>query len=72
MTNEDQFMNYTHRAQGSGPPEAPARNWIKILAAYRHPSPVRSLFELTVTLVPILLLWGAAVWSTSVSYWLTF
>ena len=64
-------MTYAYRAQDSGSPEAPARNWIRILAAYRHPSTIRSLFELTVTLVPVLLLWGAAVWSTSVSYWLT-
>lgn len=64
-------MTYAYRAQGSGSPEAPARNWIKILAAYRHPSTIRSLFELIVTLVPMLLLWGAAVWATSVSYWLT-
>lgn len=64
-------MTYAYRAQGSGSAEAPARNWIKTLAAYRHPSTIRSLFELTVTLVPMLLLWGAAVWATSVSYWLT-
>ncbi|WP_424979867.1 fatty acid desaturase [Leisingera sp. S232] len=48
-----------------------ARDWVKILAQYRDPSPLRSSFELAVTVVPFLLLWALAWWSLSVSYWLT-
>ncbi|UWQ26411.1 fatty acid desaturase [Leisingera aquaemixtae] len=48
-----------------------ARDWVKILAQYREPNPARSAFELAVTVVPFLLLWAAAWWSLSVSYWLT-
>ena len=48
-----------------------AGNWIKKLGVYRTPKIERSVFELGVTLIPFALLWGAAIWSTSVSYWLT-
>ncbi|MEW2914361.1 fatty acid desaturase [Leisingera sp. JC11] len=48
-----------------------ARDWVKILAQYREPNPLRSSFELAVTVVPFLLLWALAWWSLSVSYWLT-
>ncbi|OED47604.1 fatty acid desaturase [Rhodobacteraceae bacterium (ex Bugula neritina AB1)] len=48
-----------------------ARDWVKILAQYRDPSPLRSSFELAVTVVPFLLLWALAWWSLSISYWLT-
>ncbi|UWQ47373.1 fatty acid desaturase [Leisingera aquaemixtae] len=48
-----------------------ARDWVKILAQYREPNPARSAFELAVTVVPFLMLWAAAWWSLSVSYWLT-
>lgn len=51
---------------------APARDWVKILAQYRDPSPWRSGFELTVTMIPFLLLWAAAWWSLSHSYLLAF
>ena len=39
-----------------------ARNWVKILAQYREPDTVRSVFELLVTLIPFLSLWGLAWW----------
>ncbi|MBT0956624.1 fatty acid desaturase [Alphaproteobacteria bacterium KMM 3653] len=48
------------------------KEWVKTLATYREPSPVRSWFELAVTLGPFVLLWGLAWWSLSYSYWLTF
>jgi omega-6 fatty acid desaturase (delta-12 desaturase) len=44
-----------------------ARNWIKILAQYREPNTVRSVFELLVTLVPFLVLWSLAWWLLSIS-----
>ena len=49
----------------------PARDWIRILAEYREPDPLRSSFELAVTLGPFLILWALAWWSMSISYWLT-
>ena len=48
-----------------------ARDWVQILAKYRTPNLFRSIFELTVTLVPFLTLWGLAWMSISYSIWLT-
>ena len=49
----------------------PAKEWARILAEYRAPDPMRSSFELVVTLGPFVLLWILAWWSMSISYWLT-
>jgi len=49
----------------------PAREWARLLAAYREPDTARSVFELAVTLGPFLGLWALAWWSMSLSYWLT-
>lgn len=49
----------------------PARNWLKILAAYKEPDLGRSIRELAVTAVPFVLFWAAAWWSLSIGYWLT-
>lgn len=49
-----------------------AKDWVKTLSQYRDPDLGRSLFELSVTLGPFILLWGLAWWSMSVSYVLTF
>jgi acyl-lipid omega-6 desaturase (Delta-12 desaturase) len=38
----------------------PAGAWSKILAPYREPSAARSIFEVAVTVVPLLLLWAVA------------
>jgi omega-6 fatty acid desaturase (delta-12 desaturase) len=43
-------------AERNTPPGA----WSKILAPYREPSAVRSAFEVTVTVVPLLALWAVA------------
>lgn len=51
--------------------DMPARNWMRVLAAYRQPILSRSLFEMVVTLGPFVLLWTLAWWSISVSYFLT-
>jgi acyl-lipid omega-6 desaturase (Delta-12 desaturase) len=47
-----------------------ARKWVPVLAGYRDPSRRRSLFELSVTLVPFLALWALAWWFLSISPWL--
>ena len=54
------------------PDPKPAREWVKVLSAYRQSDPLRSSFELAVTLGPFVLLWALAWWSMSTSYWLTF
>lgn len=48
------------------------KDWLKTLAKYRAPSYPRSLFELGVTGLPFVALWGAAWWALSISYWLAF
>ena len=52
-------------------PPRQAREWMTVLAKYREPSQLRSLFELVITFVPFALLWAAALWSMSVGYWLS-
>ncbi len=44
------------------------RDWVRILARYREPSPWRSIFELLITLGPFALLMALAWWSVSISY----
>jgi omega-6 fatty acid desaturase (delta-12 desaturase) len=46
-----------------------ARAWTKILNTYREPSHSRSVLELTVTLVPLALLWAAAWFIYSLGFW---
>ena len=48
-----------------------ARQWVLTLARYREPSTWRSLFELAVTLVPFVFLWGLAWVAMDVSAWLS-
>ncbi|WP_075218048.1 fatty acid desaturase [Mongoliimonas terrestris] len=48
-----------------------ARRWLKILTAYRAPNPIRSILEIVVTAVPLVLLWIAMLASLQVGYWLT-
>ena len=49
----------------------PARNWLKTLSKYREPSKMRSVWELVITGVPFLVLWIAAWWALSISYFLS-
>lgn len=51
--------------------DMPARNWIRILSAYREPVLLRSLSELSITLIAFVALWVLAYWSLSVNYLLT-
>ena len=55
----------------STPPVRQAKDWVRVLAKYREPSTRRSIFELVVTLVPFLLLWGLAWAAMSISHALT-
>ncbi len=48
-----------------------ARAWVLKLARYREPSTWRSIFELLVTVVPFLFLWGLAWAAMEVSGWLS-
>jgi len=48
-----------------------ARNLLASLAPYRKPDHLRSVLELIITHVPFVILWGAAWWALSISYWLT-
>ena len=49
---------------------APARRWVPVLARYRVPSDARAWWEIAITLVPFLALWGAGWWAMTVSPWL--
>jgi omega-6 fatty acid desaturase (delta-12 desaturase) len=44
--------------------------WTRILAKYREPILSRSVFELSVTILPFLALWALAWWSLQISPWL--
>ena len=48
-----------------------ARAWVLKLARYREPSTWRSVFELAVTLVPFVFLWGLAWVAMDISAWLS-
>ncbi len=47
------------------------KNWRKIIAPYENISLMRSLWQILNTFVPFFLLWYAAYYSLSYSYWLT-
>ena len=61
------------RTEPSAPADEPraGRDWVRILARYREPNPLRSCFELAVTVGPFVVLWYLAWQAMSVSYWLT-
>ncbi|THD83676.1 fatty acid desaturase [Aliigemmobacter aestuarii] len=48
-----------------------AREWLSVLARYRDPSTLRSLFELAATLIPFFALWALAWMMLSVSPWIS-
>jgi len=47
------------------------RDWLPVLAKYWEPNTKRSMIELLITGLPFVGLWALAVWSLSISYWLT-
>jgi omega-6 fatty acid desaturase (delta-12 desaturase) len=49
----------------------PARDWTQILARYRQPNSGRSIVEIGITIVPLVVLW-VLVWATlDIGYWLS-
>ena len=54
----------------AAPDEREARAWTGILAKYRDPSTARSLFEITITVVPFLALWTLCAVAVTNEYWL--
>jgi len=65
-------MSEQFTIHGHVPVSSDAKDWVKVLAKYREPNPMRSSFELAVTVAPFVALWAAAWWAMGVSYWLTF
>jgi omega-6 fatty acid desaturase (delta-12 desaturase) len=53
------------------PARVPAKDWIRVLARYREPSPRRGALEIAVTAVPLVGLWAAMWAGLQVSYWLS-
>ena len=51
--------------------EKSAKEWAKIVSRYRKPSHFRSVVEILVTVVPLVALWGLAVWTYSISWFLS-
>jgi omega-6 fatty acid desaturase (delta-12 desaturase) len=51
------------------PPKSGEKQWLKILARYRQPDRSRSIFELIVTVVPFLVLWGLAIAMAEAHIW---
>jgi acyl-lipid omega-6 desaturase (Delta-12 desaturase) len=49
----------------------PAREWTKILAAYRQPSNGRGIVEIGITLLPLCALWVLAWLTLDLGYWLS-
>jgi omega-6 fatty acid desaturase (delta-12 desaturase) len=47
-----------------------SKDWVKVLAAYRDPNTLHSVFELLATIGPFVALWALAWWSLTISYWL--
>jgi acyl-lipid omega-6 desaturase (Delta-12 desaturase) len=50
-------------------PALDARSWTQILAKYREPNHARSIFEIAVTLVPLVALWALAWAAIHLGYW---
>jgi omega-6 fatty acid desaturase (delta-12 desaturase) len=53
-------------ALGAGP-----QDWLRILARYREPQVLRSVFELAITVLPFVLLWLLSWMALHVGYWLS-
>jgi omega-6 fatty acid desaturase (delta-12 desaturase) len=55
----------------SAPPaDREARSWVEIVARYREPSSLRSIIEIAITTLPLVLLWIAMWVALQFSYWL--
>ena len=47
-----------------------AQGWARILSGYKNPSTGRGIFEITVTLLPLTVLWLAMWFALDIGYWL--
>ena len=47
------------------------RDWVEVLNRYRQPSALQGVFELIVTIVPLIVLWWLAWAALDISFWLT-
>jgi omega-6 fatty acid desaturase (delta-12 desaturase) len=47
------------------------RDWLTIVAAYRHPDISRSVYEIAISAIPFVVFWIAAYLALDVGYWLT-
>ena len=47
------------------------RDWLDVLNQYRKPDAMRGSYELMVTAIPLVTLWGLAWFALGVSFWLT-
>lgn len=63
-------MKQTPMTEPGTPVSVNPRDWIQVLARYRSPNTLRSSFELAISLLPFLALWGVAWWALSFSFWL--
>ena len=48
-----------------------ARDWVRVLSAYREPSTLRSSYELAITFSGFVILWALAWYALAISPWLT-
>lgn len=64
-------MNAPTRLTEAAPQAEAGRDWVRILAQYREPDTARSVWELSVSLVPFVALWGLAWLALDVSPWLS-
>ena len=65
MKFTDSILGIGHNS-GDGPTDA--RHWTQILSAYRKPNYARSVTELAITALPLVVLWGAAWFTFSLGY----
>jgi len=61
----------TDCARPVGEAASEARKWLRLLARYREPHHGRSVFELTITIAPLVLLWVAMWVALQYSYWVS-
>ncbi|MBP0439842.1 fatty acid desaturase [Tianweitania sediminis] len=59
----------TQKMSAADPAVAEARQWGKLVAAFRTPQAGRSIFEIAVTVVPFIGIWVAAALSVANGYW---
>jgi omega-6 fatty acid desaturase (delta-12 desaturase) len=59
------------RVEGEKIKNRTAKEWAQIVSKYKNPSHWRSIFEIAVTGIPLITLWGLAVYSYHYSYWIS-